>query len=130
MAMSRRRRTTGAGQTIAGQIQQLVQERDELKVQVATLTADLEAIRSALGRVGTQAAAGGRGGRRSAGSATLVAPPPERRKRRPITDPEILARRNAALAKARAARAERLAAARAAEQGGVAQPAEPAGVEA
>lgn len=37
-----------------------------------------------------------------------VAPP--RHTRRPITDPEVLARRNEALAKARAARAERLAA--------------------
>jgi hypothetical protein len=37
-----------------------------------------------------------------------------RRTRKPITDPEVLAKRNQALAKARAARAERLAAARAA----------------
>jgi hypothetical protein len=53
-------------------------------------------------------------GCRSLGAATLVLPEAkQRRKRRPITDPEVLARRNAALAKARAARAEKLAAARA-----------------
>jgi len=39
---------------------------------------------------------------------------PPRRARRPITDPEVLEKRRQALAKARAARAERLAAARAA----------------
>jgi hypothetical protein len=56
----------------------------------------------------------GRRGRGRGGAATFALPEAKpRRQRRPITDPEVLAKRNAALAKARAARAERLAAARA-----------------
>jgi hypothetical protein len=105
-----------------------VKERDDLKVENANLKAHLEAISSALRHVGAQAT-GGRGRGRSSGLAA-AAPVSEKRKRRPITDPEVLARRHAALAKARAARAERLAAARAAAQGETAAPAEPAVVEA
>lgn len=41
-----------------------------------------------------------------------VAPVPEPRKRKPITDPEVLAKRNQALERARAARQERLRARR------------------
>jgi hypothetical protein len=41
-----------------------------------------------------------------------------RRQRKPIADPEVLAKRSAALVKARAARAERLAAARAGAEAG------------
>jgi len=124
MATRTRRRTAGAGESIAAQIQQLVRERDDLKVENANLKAQLEAINSALSRVGAQTVAVGRRRGRNA-TLPLAAPVSEKRKRRPITDPEILAKRNAALAKARAARAERLARARAAEQGEAA-PAEPA----
>ena len=42
----------------------------------------------------------------------MLADPTPRRQRKPITDPEQLERRRQALAKARAARAEKLAAAR------------------
>ena len=65
-------------------------------------------IGSALGSL----TGGGRRGRGRRGAATLALPEAKpRRRRRPITDPEVLARRNAALAKARAARAGELAAA-------------------
>jgi len=54
----------------------------------------------------------GRGRRGVALSALTVAEAKPRRQRKPITDPEQLKRRRAALAKARAARAEKLAAGR------------------
>lgn len=72
------------------------------------LRGELSAIGSALGSL-----TGGRRGRGGGGATALALPEAKPlRRRKPITDPEVLARRNAALAKARAARAEKLAAAR------------------
>ena len=48
----------------------------------------------------------------------MLAEPKQRQKRKPITDPEQLERRRQALTKARAARAEKLAAAREATESG------------
>jgi len=88
----------------------LQRENRELTDENQRLRGELTEIGSALGRLTGQR---GRRGRRGAESLVLTEAKP-RRTRRPITDPEVLAKRNQALAKARAARAERLAAARAA----------------
>jgi len=83
----------------------------ELTEENQRLRAELTQIGSALGSL--TAGRRGRGRRGAAGAVTLALPEAKpRRTRKPITDPEVLARRNAALAKARAARAEKLAAAR------------------
>ena len=113
-----RRRTTRVrsdASSVVGQITQLVAANETLKRENAELLAfneqlqaQLQEIGSALGRL-----TGGprRRGRRGAQPAALAEPKP-RRQRKPITDPEQLKRRRQALAKARAARAEKLAAAR------------------
>ena len=94
--------------------EQLQRANRELTDENARLRSELTAIGSALGSL-----TGGRRGRGGAAAAALALPEAKpRRQRKPITDPEVLARRSAALAKARAARAEKLAAARA--SGGVA----------
>jgi hypothetical protein len=102
------------------QITQLVAGYESLKLENAKLQALNEELRSELAAIGSALggmAGGGARGRARRGSAiAAIAAQSEdrpRRQRRPITDPEVLARRNAALAKARAARAEKLAAARA-----------------
>jgi hypothetical protein len=113
----RRRRTTGGADTrlVVTQITQLVAANEQLQRANRELTEENQRLRGQLTAIGS-ALGGLTGGRR--GRVRGVAAPyalPEarpRQKRRPITDPEILARRNAALAKARAARAEKLAAAR------------------
>jgi hypothetical protein len=92
----------------------LQRENRELAEENQRLRAELTEIGSALGRL--TSAPRGRRGRRGAEPLVLTEVKP-RRQRRPITDPEVLAKRNQALAKARAARAERLAAARAAQAG-------------
>lgn len=79
----------------------LQRENRELTVENRRLRDQLSEIGSALGRL--------TGGTRG------PAPRP-RRERRPITDPEALERRRQALVKARAARAEKLAAARSRDQ--------------
>jgi hypothetical protein len=90
--------------------QTLQRENRELVEANARLRAELAEIGSALGSLtGPQKGRGGRG----ASPLTLPEVKPKRQ-RRPITDPEQLERRRVALAKARAARAEKLAAARAA----------------
>jgi len=123
-ATTRRRRTTRGTDTrlVVTQITQLVAHNEELQRtnrelidENQRLRSELTEIGSALGRV-TGAPAGRRGRGAEAPLAMPEAKP--RPQRRPITDPEVLAKRNAALAKARAARAERLAAARAAEAAG------------
>ena len=113
----RRRPAQGADtRVVVTQITQLVAANESLKLENARLQAlngqlrgELTAIGSALGNL-----TGGRRGRGGRDAATFAMPEAApKRKRRPITDPEVLARRAAALVKARAARAERLAAARA-----------------
>ncbi len=119
----RRRRTTASTSTrpIVGQISQLVSSNEELQWQNRELRDDNERLKSELMEIGSALGRLSGGSRRGRGrrSAEPLAPAEAktRRQRRPITDPEVLARRNAALAKARAARAEKLAAARA-EGGG------------
>lgn len=114
----RRRNAAVGSRAIVDQIAQLVTANETLQRENKQLTdenqrlrAELTEIGSALGRL--TAAPRGRRGRRGAEPFALTTEVKPRRTRRPITDPEVLARRNQALAKARAARAERLAAARA-----------------
>jgi hypothetical protein len=86
----------------------LRRENLELVKANEALRAELTEIGSVLGHL-TRAPHG----RASRDGATLALPAVTiRRPRKPITDPEQLERRRAALAKARAARAEKLAAAR------------------
>jgi hypothetical protein len=120
----RRRTTRGRSDTISvvGQISQLVAANETLQRENSQLTeenlrlrGELTEIGTALGRLTGAARARGRGRR---GAAPLALPEIKpRRQRRPITDPEQLERRKQALAKARAARAEKLAEARAAASG-------------
>src|SRR5215472_11021604 len=117
-----RRRTRSAAATstraVVDHITQIVsanealqRENVELRSEVERLRGELTEIGSALGRLGG-GPRGGRGRRGVALTALAVADAKPKRQRRPITDPEQLERRRAALAKARAARAEKLAAAR------------------
>jgi hypothetical protein len=122
---TRRRRTAQGTDTrqVVTQITQLVAANENLKLENAKLQALNEQLRSELTAIGSALGSltgGGRRGRGGRGAVTLALPEAKpRQKRRPITDPEILARRGAALVKARAARAEKLAAARVgAEAGG------------
>ena len=119
----RRRRTTQGIDTrrVVTQITQLVAANESLKLENAKLQALNEQLRSELTEIGSALGSltGVRRGRGRRGAAALALPEAKpRRTRRPITDPEVLARRNAALAKARAARAEKLAAARSATEAG------------
>src|SRR5690242_19565493 len=116
---ARRRRTartrSDAG-SVVGQITQLVAANESLKRENAELLALNEQLRAQLDQIGSAlgSLANGsrrRGGRGAAQPFTLADAKPKRT-RKPITDPEQLERRRAALAKARAARAEKLAAAR------------------
>ena len=95
-----------ANEALQREVRELTVERDHLRSQ-------LREIGDALGRL----TGGQRRGRGAAGSAAPVAEAPARRQRKPITDPEQLERRRQALTKARAARAEKLAAARASSAG-------------
>src|SRR5215472_6219347 len=117
----RRRRSTAVFDTrlVVTQITQLVAANEELQRANRELTEENQRLRSELTAIGSALGSltGGRRGRGRDGAAALsVLEAKPRQKRRPITDPEILARRNAALAKARAARAEKLAAARSAAE--------------
>jgi hypothetical protein len=88
--------------------------------QITELLATNEQLRSELTEIGSALGSltGCRRGRGRRGAAALALPEATPgRTRKPITNPEVLARPNAALVKARAARAERLAAARAAASG-------------
>jgi hypothetical protein len=115
----RRRRTAEGAATrlVVTQITQLIAANEQLQranrelgEENLRLRSELTEIGSALGSLtGT-----GRRGRGRRGAATIaLAEAKPRRTRKPITDPDVLARRSAALAKARAARADKLAAARA-----------------
>jgi hypothetical protein len=103
---------------VVTQITQLVAANETLQRANRELTEENQRLRAELTQIGSALGSltGGRRGRGRRGTAAAVALAlPEakpRRTRKPITDPEVLARRNAALAKARAARAEKLAAAR------------------
>jgi hypothetical protein len=121
----RRSRRTAQGtdtRQVVTQITQLVAANENLRLENAKLQALNEQLRSELLQIGSALGSltgGGRRGRGGRGAATLALPEAKpRQKRKPITDPEILARRGAALVKARAARAEKLAAARAGGQAG------------
>ena len=112
-----RRSARGADtRAVVRQITQLVaanetlqRENRELSEANARLLAELTEIGSALGRL--TGPSRGRGRRGAAAPAPVVEAKP-RRQRKPITDPEVLEKRRHALAKARAARSEKLAAAR------------------
>ena len=119
-APARRRRRAAAASTtgpIVSQIGQIVSAYEQLQQQNRDLRAENDHLRSELADIGSALGrlTGGprRGrGRRAAQIPGLVEAKP-RRQRKPITDPEVLAKRSAALAKARAARAAKLAASRA-----------------
>jgi len=121
---TRRRRRTAQGidtRLVVTQITQLVAANEQLQRANRELTEENERLRGELTTIGSALGSptGGRRGRGRGRAAAALALPEARprRQRKPITDPVVLARRNAALAKARAARAEKLAAARGA--GGV-----------
>ncbi len=120
----RRRRRTAQGfdtRRVVTQITQLVAANETLQRANRELTEENERLRSQLIEIGSALGGptGGRRGRGRRGDGALGLPEAApRRKRRPITDPEVLAKRSAALAKARAARAEKLAAAKAAASAG------------
>jgi hypothetical protein len=89
----------------------LKRENTELLALNEQLRAQLDQIGSALGSL-SDGSGRGRRGRRGAVQPLLLPDAKPKRTRKPITDPEQIERRRAALAKARAARAEKLAAAR------------------
>jgi hypothetical protein len=120
-ANSRGRRRSARGRSdtgsVIGQISQLVaanealqRENRELAAQNQRLRAELTEIGSALGRLSSPGR--GRRGRGADVIAATVVEARPRRQRKAITDPEALERRRQALAKARAVRAEKRAAAR------------------
>jgi hypothetical protein len=116
---TRTRRTTRArtdANSVLGQITQLVATNETLQRENAELLALNKQLRAHLAEIGSTLGrlTGGprRRGRRSAEPFAVVAEAKPKRTRKPITDPEQLERRRQALAKARAARAEKLAAAR------------------
>jgi hypothetical protein len=112
-----RRRTAQGAHTrlVVTQITQLVAANETLKRANRELTEENQRLHSELTQIGSALGnlMGGRRGRGRRGAATFAMPEAKPRwQRKPITDPEVLARRNAALVKARAARAEKLVAAR------------------
>lgn len=117
----RRRSTrTGAGsRAVVDQITQIVSANQTLQREVKELTTENARLRSQLQEIGS--ALGRLTGSRGRGARAALAVAGEarpKRTRKPITDPEQLERRRQALAKARAARSEKLAAARAASASG------------
>ena len=117
----RRRRSTAVFDTrlVVTQITQLVAANETLQRSNRELTEENQRLRTELTQIGSALGSltGTRRGRGRRAAAAIAVPEVKvRRQRKPITDPEVLARRNAALAKARAARAEKLAAARAAAE--------------
>jgi len=115
---TRRRRRSASGtdtRLVVTQITELVAANETLQRANKELTEENQRLRNELTQIGSALGSltGARRGRGRRGAAALtLAEAKPRRQRKPITDPEVLARRNAALAKARAARAEKLAAAR------------------
>lgn len=119
-AVRGRRRGSGplAGTApIVGQISQIVAANQLLQRENKELQGENERLKAQLREIGDAlnvltGSPRQRRGRRAA--EVLVQSAPPRRTRKPITDPVILEKRRQALARARAARAEKLAAARAA----------------
>ena len=115
---TRRRRTIRARSdagSVIGQITQLVATNETLKRENAELLAFNEQLRAQLAEIGTtlgRLTGGPRRRGRGAAQPLVLAEAKPQRTRKPITDPAQLERRRVALAKARAARAEKLAAAR------------------
>jgi hypothetical protein len=122
---ARTRRTTRArtdATTVVGQITQLVTANETLKHENAELLALNEQLRAHLAEIGSTlgrlTSGPRRRGRRGAEPFAVVAEAKPKRTRKPITDPAQIERRRAALAKARAVRAEKIAAAREGGRGG------------
>jgi len=115
----RRRNARGSGTaTVVTQITDLVAANEALQRQNRELIEENQRLRGELTDIGSalgRLTGGPRGRGRGAMDALALVEAKPRRQRKPITDPEQLERRKQALAKARAARAEKLAAARAAE---------------
>ena len=116
-----RRRSSRSGvgtRVVVDQITQIVSANQALHQEVRDLTAENARLRSQLQEIGSALGqlTGGRRGARGRRAVTLIvaAETKPKRQRKPITDPEQLERRRQALAKARAARSEKLAAAKAA----------------
>ena len=113
-----RRRTAQSRDTrlVVTQIAQLVAANAQLQRANRELAEENQRLRSELTQIGSALGSltgGGRRGRGRRGAVALALPEAKRRRqRRPITDPDVLAMRNAALVKARA---EKLAVARAIE---------------
>jgi hypothetical protein len=91
----------------------LQRENQQLTEENRRLRSELLDIGSALGRLTGAAGTRGRRGRARGAELSTMAEARPRRQRKPITDPAALEKRKLALAKARAVRAEKLAAARA-----------------
>lgn len=107
-------RSSGDSRQVVSQITQIVAANETLQRQVRELQTENDSLRSQLREIGDALGRLTGGPRRSTrGRAAVAHAAPERRQRRPITDPVVLEKRRQALAKARAARSERLAAARA-----------------
>jgi hypothetical protein len=116
---TRGRRSTRARSdagSVVSQITQLVAANEALKRENAELLALNEQLRAQLDQIGTALGGLTNGSRRRGGRGAVqpfsLAEAKPKRTRKPITDPAQIERRRAALAKARAARAEKLAAAR------------------
>ncbi len=110
-----RRGAGGATTAVVTQITQIVAANEALQRQVRELNAENERLRRELTEIGTalgRLSGGPRRRGRGAAAPFMLAEPKPMRQRRPITDPDQLERRRQALAKARAARAEKLKAAR------------------
>jgi|ERR1041385_2748875 hypothetical protein len=118
-ATTARRRSTRARSdagSVVSQITQLVSANETLKRENADLLAANARLQSQLAEIGSALGSLTNGTRRRGRGAVQQFPLADtkpRRARKPITDPAQMERRRAALTKARAARAEKLAAARA-----------------
>jgi hypothetical protein len=120
-------RPRGSASAIVDKVTQLVAvnqtlqlKNNELAEENRRLTIELRDIGRALGRLTGVAGPRGRPGRRRAEPLLLEEAKPLRQ-RKAITDPAVLEKRRQALAKARAARAEKIAAAKVAGNESVAE---------
>lgn len=100
----RAQRSAGGTGTVVSQITEIIARNQTLQRENRELTEENRRLRDQLSEIGSAL------GRLTGGTRAPAAKP--RRERRPITDPEALERRRQALVKARAARAEKLAAAK------------------